>query len=176
MPNEPYVHPTPIANLGDANFLNYGGRLVFPGVSEGDEFYMEAILEPPEDCEEDEETWTVYRFDLERFQVVEKGNHLYLVPEKWEAPWPHALSRYDEWFHQDLKAVAESQGTTVQELRAAFCSEDPVKRAWAWCAVSDHHGFHELYPLRLSQHEAHSRYGLLENCYCESCVPCQDND
>ena len=149
-----------IANLGDVDFIRYGGRLVFSG--DPDPPRMEVIEEPPEDDEE--EIWTIYRFDLERFQIVEDGNHLYLVSGKWNKSWPHALSSYDEWFHRGLKSVAESMSVSFQELRSDFCSEDPLKRAMAWCTIGDYYGFHELdsYPLKLSKQEILKRYDLGE--------------
>lgn len=153
-----------IANLGDANFIQYGGRLVFSDDSDTQrDPWMEVIEEPPEDDEE-EEIWTIYRFDLERFQIVEDGNHLYLVSKNWDKSWPHALSSYDEWFHRDLKSVAESMSIKLQELRSGFCSEDPLKRAMAWCTIGDYYGFHELdsYPLKLSKQEILKRYDLEE--------------
>ena len=158
-----YTNPEPLTQIGE-------GRLVFPGVSEEDDFRMEVIEELPGDGG-DGSCWYIYRFDLEKFQVVEDDNHLYLVSSGWNQSWPHALSVYEAWFHHHLEKIAYL-GTSAQELRTALCAEDPLKRAWALCAVGDYYGFLELdsYPLVLRQHEVHSRYGLLRNCACDTCL------
>jgi len=166
-----YTCPEPIANLGDVNFLEYGGRLVFSGDSEDITPYMEVIEPPPEDCfaEGEEKTWMVYRFDLDLLRIVEQDNTLFLVPGEWDQTWPKALSSYDEWFHKGLAEIADFIGTTAAELREAFVSPDPIKRAWAWCAIGDHDGFDNLdgYPLTLTEHEVFTRYN--QECECALC-------
>jgi hypothetical protein len=117
------------------------------------------ILQEP--CE-GERNYTVYRFSLDRLQTIEdpETHTVYLVPARYEANWPHAVSRYDEWFHKDLARVAQTIGSDVATLRAQFCSEDPIERAHAYRAIGEYHGFANLdsYPLQLTRGEARKRY------------------
>lgn len=115
---------------GDVDFLIYGGIRFCTKRAEGEEteFWIEVVQQPPGlDCGvefgEGEAKWTIYQCGLERFQVVEQDNHLYLVSCNWTSDWPHAL-------HQYLAPAAEHHGEiTLQELREQFCSEDPRARA-----------------------------------------------
>jgi hypothetical protein len=171
-----YAFPNAIANLGDVNYLVYGGRLVLAPTEDNPDPSVEVIDPPPED--EVAIGWHIYRFDLEPLKVVEQDNTMYLVPAAWDESWPHPLASYDEWFHKDLAAVASSTGMDVQKLREGFCSDNLVARAVSWCALGDYHGFNELdhYPLHLSEHEAHERYGLVEDCQCPECDPPEEDD
>jgi hypothetical protein len=164
------LHQEPIANLGDVDFMEHGGRLVFRDTEDGDRAFME-IVEPPIDESEGPEKWTIYRFDLDRLRLVEKDRTFYLVALNWDETWPHPLHHYDEWFHDSLDEVANFVGANFQDLRVAFTSENPVERAWAWDAVVSHYGPFELdqYPLSLGQHEAFNRYGLGDECECPEC-------
>src|SRR5258708_1030703 len=122
-----------IANLGDVNPLDYGGYFI----------YRDTIGAYPEEAEKlgvsDEfEEWAGYRLTLDRLKQVQDGDNVYLVPFKFDETWPHPVSAYDEWFHDKLSSVAESAGQTVQELRDAFCSDDPRIRAFAYEAIGDH--------------------------------------
>lgn len=165
-----YQNPKHIANIGDVNFLEYGGRLVYFDDKEHEEPWMEVIEGPFH--HEDERRWIVYRFDLERLKLVEHDGDQYLVPASWEptqrVPYPVI---YSAWFGKDLPQIASCMGTSVQELCDNFCSKNIVSRAWAWCAIGDYYGFEELdsYPLPLGVHEAFSRYGLQDECDCEAC-------
>jgi hypothetical protein len=155
-----------LANLGDASPLEHGGYFIY--ADETGVYAPEGeILETPE--EEPEESvaetlagYIVHRFTLDRLQLIEdKETHkAYLVSERYAPEWPHALSQYDEWFHRDLQSVAEFVGSTLEELRAQFCSELPHERAHAYRAVGDYHGLDNLdaYPLRLTRKETEARY------------------
>ena len=59
-----------------------------------------------------------------------------------------------------LKNIAEFIGMEVDELAEHFCSEDALKRAAAYRAVGDYHGFENLdsYPLTMTRREVKSRY------------------
>lgn len=141
-----------IANLGDANPLDYGGYFIYrdkTGVYEEEaEFWHE-----PED---ENSPITVYRFALERKKMVGP----YLVPFGYDDSWHHPVASYDEWFHKDLAGVASFVGATKTELERAFCSADPVDRAIAYRAIGEYHGFENLdsYPITVSAREAEKRY------------------
>jgi hypothetical protein len=143
-----------IANLGDVNPIEYGGYFVYRDETGTYTEEAELLLEPPEDATE--ERWTVYRVPLDRCKLI-RG---YLVSAKYKADWPHPLPSYDEWFHKDLEGVADSMDWDIDELREAFCSADPLKRAEAYRAVGDYHGWENLdsYPLTLTREEVETRY------------------
>jgi hypothetical protein len=141
-----------VGNLGDVDFLEYGGALVF--VDETGEYAPE--IERVELREGG--TWEIRRASLERLKRV-KG---YLVSAKYKPDWPHPVHRYHEWFAADkLDDVAESMGyhdgDTLAEM---FCSDDPMTLARAYTAVGDYFGWDNLdaYPLILSKEETEKRY------------------
>jgi hypothetical protein len=140
-----------IANLGDVHYLDHGGYFV----------YRDKTGVYPEEAEllvvGDSDEYTIYRFSLERLKMV-KG---FLVPIGYRPDWPHPVERYDEWFHEKLGDVADSIGTTKQELEKAFTSANPLERAHAYRAIGDYRGFENLdsYPLaHTSREEVARRY------------------
>jgi hypothetical protein len=85
----------------------------------------------------------------------------YLVSGGWDPSWSKPVHVYEEWFARDLKGIADSIGSTRQELVQAFTSEDPLQRAWAYEAVGGYHGFENLDtdPLRgLTEKQLDSRW------------------
>lgn len=141
-----------IANLGDASPLDYGGYFIYrdrTGV-----YQEEAELIVPN--EEEGETYTVYRFGLDRLKKVNG----FLVPIRYERDWPQPVEAYDTWFHEDLGAVASFIDSTKEQLEAAFTSPDPRARAFAYQAVGEYHGMENLdsYPLTLTRKEVEKRY------------------
>jgi hypothetical protein len=150
-----------IAQLGDVNPIDHGGYFIYRDITgvypeEGE------ILEPPPEDSEDGQ-FTIYRFSLDRCKVVWDDNPfaVYLVPDGYNPEnWQHALMSYDEWFHDDLASVAESEGSTLAHLREEFCSPDPLARARAYESIGRYHGWENLdsYPLTLSREEVEKRY------------------
>lgn len=140
-----------IANLGDRSPFDYGGYFIYrdkTGV-----YPEEAELLIPE---EDEKTYTIYRFVLDPLKMVNG----YLVAKKYDRTWPHPLERYDEWFHKDLDGVASFIGSTKKELEEAFTSDEPLERALAYQAIGDYFGWDNLdsYPLQMTRREVENRY------------------
>jgi hypothetical protein len=142
-----------IAQLGDVHPIDYGGYFIYEdetGVYEPEGEYLESP-----DSDDAPEGWTVYRFTLERKKIFEdeETHQLYLVPFRYDNTWPHAVSQYDEWFHKDLAAVAQSSGIELKALRESFCSDDPKVRAWAYREIGQYHGFANLdaYPLQFKE-------------------------
>lgn len=172
---EPFVvrEEDAVASFGDRDFINCGGQLLVPD-ADGD-LYLE-IIEPP--CDDEAEggdwkpsaRWTIYRVVPEQFKLVEVDRQVYLVCVRYQSDWPHPAASYDEWFHQHLSSVADSEGSTMQDLRDEFCSDDPAERAQAYISLAGYFGWHELdhYPLHLTQHEVHQRYES-SDCECELC-------
>lgn len=127
-----------LANLGDDNPVDYGGFFIFKdstGVYED-----EAVLLQSPDDDDSPEGWKVYRFIIDKLKIVDD----YLVPDNYDASWPHPLPQYDEWFNKDLISVAETMGLDEDELREAFTSDNPLERAQAYLAIGYYHGFDNL--------------------------------
>jgi len=118
-----------IANLGDVNYIDYGGLLVVNTEYGPQGVYIEAP-------ESDEGQWEIFRFDLDK-------------PSE------------DEWFMDDLESVGSFIGSSADELREAFMSEDVKERAWAYESVGSYHGFNNLdgYPLTLDYREVYEFFG-----------------
>jgi hypothetical protein len=121
------------------------------------------------DTYEDEEgneqrKFVLHRFDVERFKLVSDPDDpmtTYLVPEAYEASWPHSLSSYEEWFARDLAEVARSVGADPLELATRFTSKDPKVRASAYVDVGGYHGLDNFDsdPLQLTEPELDKRWG-----------------
>lgn len=98
----------------------------------------------------------VFRFSLDRLKLVadsEDPLKHYLVPEAYEESWPYAASQYEEWFTEDLPAVASSIGCKAEELIAALTGEDINARAWAYESIGGYFGFMNLSYPRIVQEE-----------------------
>lgn len=151
-----------LANLGDKNPLDYGGYFVFrdrqgkwPDRAE----YLDVPTGEPGD-----ETYIVYRFDLDRCTFI-KG---ILSDNPYHPDYPVWFARrdeehkqrhgYDQW--SNFTDLARDMGLTPEEFAADFCSPDPVIRARAYEEIAHHHGWIEFdqYPLTLSRQEAWERY------------------
>ncbi len=122
-------------------------------------------MELAQEYERDDETrFVVYRFDLPRLkrEKDDEGNE-YIVSEKWDENWPHALSQYPEWFMENLSSVADSIGSTRGEMIDGLTSADVNDRAWAYEAIGGYHGYMNLdgYPLDLSEAELEERWDNL---------------
>jgi hypothetical protein len=107
--------------------------------------------------------YVLHRFDIERFKIVKDPSDpskAYLVSERYEPSWPHPLASYEEWFADDLEAVARSMGGSALELAQAFCSADPKVRAGAYDAVGGYHGFDNFdsEPLFINEPELDKRW------------------
>jgi len=135
-----------VAQLGDANPIDYGGYWVFIDTTG---------VYPPEaelyEANDNETGGTCYRWILEPCTYI---NGI-LSDNKFHPDHP-------VWFADKLQAICDSLDGTVEELIEHFTSDDPIKRALAWRSVADYFGPHELdsYPLTLTEKEAQKRYKL----------------
>lgn len=120
-----------VAQLGDANPIEYGGYFVYR--DETGVYTEEAELLRVQDMDDDNETWTTFRFPLDRCTFVDGV----LSDNEFHPELP-------AWFADALPNVASCAGLDVQELRDDLCSADPVRRALAYQAIGDYHGFIEL--------------------------------
>lgn len=154
-----------IAQLGDANPIEYGGYFVYVDETGIYPPEGEKLFAPPEDAQEGSAAyrWEVRRFILENLKQVKHGEEesALLISARYDETWPHPIESYDEWFSKDLESIGGYLGgMDAQYVRDLFCSDNPIDRARAWEALGDYHGYDNLdsYPLRLTEAEVNARY------------------
>ena len=133
-----------IANLGDVNFIEYGGFLVLED-KDGDAF-VEVVQEPYEG----EARWTIYRFDLDKVVRTEDEDGCFRPPI-----WC--------WFKNGVVPACDSCGESPQEFWRLIGSESATDRALAYQILVGYFGPEEFdpYPLKLSKREVTERYGAI---------------
>ncbi len=133
-----------VAQLGDANPLDYGGYWVLEDITG---------VYPPEgellQTGEEGEPLTVYRFILDPCTFVDGV----LSDNQFHPDYP-------AWFADKLSDIARANGMESDMLIASFISGDSKERASAWRMVGEYYGFDnlDLYPITLSRREARQRY------------------
>lgn len=132
-----------LENLGDASPLEYGGQFVYEDRT--------GVYAPEMEVVEvdDDGRVTIYRFILDRCTFVDGV----LSDNKFHPDYP-------VWFCKSLPSLSAYCGIPVSEMVAAFCSDNILERARAYCDVGSYWGFDELdqYPLRMDPIEAQNRY------------------
>lgn len=148
-----------LANLGDSHPIDYGGYFVY--VDETGVYAPEAELLISPDS--DDGAWEVYRWSLDRCTYqngILSDNKFHPDKAAWFAkPESKRAERPQDTTY--LSNVAECNDITEAELIEAFCSEDPLKLAFAYREVGEYHGFNNFdsYPLTFnSRAEVESRY------------------
>ena len=124
-----------VANLGDATPWDYGGQFVM--VDQTGVYRPELwIWEEPTD--DGPQVWTEYRLCLEHHTYI---NGI-LSDNKFHPD-------YAVWYADKLGSVAETTGTTEEDLIEQLCSVDPVDRAVAYRVLVGYFGPDEFdqYPL-----------------------------
>jgi hypothetical protein len=146
-----------ITNLGDASPIEHGGYFVYRDTTGVYGFEAELLQEPENGGKK---RWTVYRICLDQYKMVEQDDMMYMVPIGYDETWRHPIHQYAPWFKSGLHSVADTHGTTYQELIEAFCSDDGQKRAWAYRCVAEFHGWENFDsdPLTLKRSEVEERY------------------
>ena len=120
-----------VANLGDVNWLDYGGCIVYT------DDHMELIEEAIEDGET--ELWTVWHIDIDRLKLVDG----HLVDLSYEADWG-AASVHDVWFARYIDSAATISDRSAEDLRNGFCSSNVRVRADAYLCMTHEVGAYEL--------------------------------
>lgn len=108
------------------------------------------------------ERFIVFRVVMDRLQLIrddEDPLKFYLVGGSYKPDWGPP-SKYEEWFVNDLKDVAQTCGTTVEEMVEELTSDDPVQRSIAYENIGRHHGFENFDsdPLRMSEAKLNKRW------------------
>lgn len=134
-----------VAQLGDTDPIEYGGYWV---LRDATGVYCEEA-EVLEEVEGEGEKREVYRFILEKC-TFQNG---ILSDNKFHPDHP-------VWFAKDLDKIAECSDYPLENLIQDFCSDDCVKRAWAYRAVYYYHGLinFDEYPLKLWTRQCRKRY------------------
>lgn len=134
---EPNTSRKAIGIMGDVNYLEYGGAVVYDDGSVD-------LIEP--DQEDEEGPVTVYRFDANRLTKAEVER---------------------EWFGGDLDKVAQTVGVPKSNLVHRLTSADVLERATAYNDLISYFGPHEFDsdPLVLSPAEAEKRYEGIDRGY-----------
>lgn len=140
-------------NMGDKSPLDYGGYFVY--VDETGVYPPEVevlLVDNEQEQDDDKLTYTAHRFSLDKCTFVDGV----LSENKFHpecAAWWSTPSK-------DFEGMASSQGTSVDELVRAFCSDDVLTRALAYRSVGEHWGWNNLddYPITFKRAEARERY------------------
>jgi hypothetical protein len=123
-------------------------------------------LDAPNGHENDR--FTIYRFDLEPCTFIDgvlSDNASWPNLSAWFADRGDPHGQYP-WMRIDkLAELATFIGLSVDQVAVMFCSDEPVKRAYAWRIVGEYHGFHELDSdplMNVTRDEAARRYELTD--------------
>lgn len=178
-----------LANLGDVNYLDYGGYFIFEdetGVYSPEGEYLDVwedeTIQIPSEEEltewEDENIdylktrYTVYRFTLDKLNYL-NGRLIndHILDGYKNGTLPHPIERYDEWFTKDLRNIANSFDLTEQEIINKLCSNDVLERAFVYREIGLLYGFENLddYSLKLDYQEAIERYN--KHPYIDKSIP-----
>jgi len=150
--------PEIIANLGDEDFITFGGLLIVGPENDPEGWYVENDMDYNTDIESEyEATWMLYRFGIEKFKEVDG----YIVPDAYEEDWPHPLPDYNQWFAKDILSIASFIGMEPEELVGMITSDDPVERGLFYEALIHYWGPDNVdsYPLQLNYKEIHEMLG-----------------
>lgn len=135
-----------VANMGDVNFADYGGALVYEdetGVYEPElEFY---------NSNDNETGGTVYRFILETVYYTDgilSDNKFHLDYPVWWSEEPQFTS------------LLNAMDITRDDFISKITGNNIVERARMYLGLAYSNGFFEFdqYPIRLSEAEAQERY------------------
>ena len=132
-----------IAQLGDKNPIDHGGYWILRDTTGVSSEEAELLIVP----EDEDGDYTIYRFKLDRCTFING-----VLGDNQFHP------QYAAWW-----AKTEVERNALEELADHFCSEDVLKRAVAYRAVGDYHGFDNLdsYPLTMTRREVKARYRKL---------------
>ncbi len=139
-----------VANLGDADPITYGGLFVYTDETGTYPPKCERLEPSGEDDHGQPTSWEIHRFTLEPCTYA--NGILSDNPYHPDDP---------AWFADSLDGIASCMGYDKFSLIGHFLSDDPIQRAWAWCAVGDYHGYENLdsYPITFTDRdEIEARY------------------
>lgn len=140
-----------IGIVGDVNPFDHDGGFIYEDETGVYPAELEYIARTAKD------SWKLFRWPLDRCEAVTADGKTLLVPFGFPArtDLPHPLADYDEWFNSNLESAASFADRTVEDFRAALCSEDAHTRALAYLDLAQNHGFENFdsYPLTFTSRE-----------------------
>jgi len=151
-----------LANLGDVDFIEHGGVLVYQDTTGVYQPEMEIVI-PPEEWEKKRE-WTVHRVMLEKCYLTDgilSDNKFHLNHPVW---WWHKDAEhkqrhgYDQY--HNFCSIAEGINITPEAFEQMFCSDDVVERARGYRELGEYHGWANFddYPITFSGRDIRRRY------------------
>jgi hypothetical protein len=146
-----------LTNLGDVNFKDHDGLLLFKDETG---HYTEEVEKIARIGEEDR--WEIYRVVLDRCTFengVLSDNQFHKDMPAWWVDYDSDLYAVNET-RTGLAHIASHSGLEEVELAKMFCSVNPEERALAYEAVASYYGWMNLdhYPLTLNEAEFDKRY------------------
>jgi hypothetical protein len=155
-----------IGNLGDVNFIDYGGFLVYEDQTGTYPPEVEVILEPDDDQAEDQEEWTIHRIVLEKCTYIDG-----VLSDNVHHP------NIPAWWASDMKSMARACDQDLAELIGWFCSDDAMDRAEAYRVLYSYHSIAngDSYPATYNRAEIEARYAevdLSASAPCPAPAPC----
>ena len=122
-----------VCTVGDKDPITYDGWFIYEDATGVYAPEAEALIH-----DDNPEVWTIYRFELERFKVVNS----FLVPYSYDPEtWKQPAYVYNEWFADQLDQVALNCGWRPDILIDALCSADVKWRAEAYESLCDYFGY-----------------------------------
>lgn len=136
-----------IGCIGDINWLDYGGSIVFIPAGQLPEYStytVDAIHVEP--SPENETVGWANHYLVERLKLVGDIESKQDIPVcyRYANDWPHPLASYTDWWHKSLAAMCQSYGITTDEFLAAITSDNMLAVANAYDVIGSYYGFHEL--------------------------------
>lgn len=131
-----------IANLGDANPYEHGGKFLLVdrrGIYRPTVVTIQAELPDDDDCTDR----VVHRIELDRLTVVQGPGKLSPYGDNWlglgdNEFHPHLFAWYGR--RDDLAKVADFADYEINRFMHMLIANDPVEKATAFMAVVDYHG------------------------------------
>lgn len=140
-----------IANLGDVHPIEYGGLFLYVDRTGVYPPELEKLDEP--DAGNGIDYWEIHRVVLEP--------HTYTAPEpdggEPAGGYPKVLSDnqfhplHPVWYADKIHKIAET--ADHPDIIADLCSDDPLRRAFAYRSIGDYYGWNEFdsYPTRYTK-------------------------
>lgn len=138
-----------VTNLGDVNWLDYGGKFLFVDLTGRYEPELEILQSLEELSESDKKTHSIWRVSLEKCYLT-KG---VLSDNKFHKGKP-------AWFAEKAQEMGQDETGLDKDLDELFCSDDPTQRALAYLTMIGWYGVHEFdqYPVEYTKKQVLQRY------------------
>jgi hypothetical protein len=142
-----------VSNLGDVNFIEYGGYFVYTDLTGVYDAEAEYLMVPGEEPKPDDPCNKIYRFKLDRCTYINGV----LSDNRFHKEHP-------AWFAKDISSIARCSSLSVKALIHMLTSDNILERASAYQMIGEYHGLENMdnYPLYLSVNELRKRYASIQ--------------